>query len=141
MSYDLMVFESSSAPRERDAFMAWYRKQAEWSEGHDYQDPKVCPEKLRAWFLEMIEQWPQMNGAHASDDEIDNPKLTDYSIGKEVVYACFAWSCAEEALGAMRASARKHDIGFFDVSAEKGEIVFPGDWDQIGNGKPWWKFW
>ncbi|MGH9353867.1 MAG: hypothetical protein ACRD2G_17180 [Terriglobia bacterium] len=41
MSYDLMVFGPTVAPRERDAFMAWYHVQTAWGEPHGYDDPKV----------------------------------------------------------------------------------------------------
>jgi hypothetical protein len=36
-----------------------------------------------------------MNGSYASDDNIDNPQLTVYSIGIVVVYAAFDWSGSE----------------------------------------------
>ena len=37
MSYDLMVFEKTKAPTTKKEFMAWYEKQCEWSEEHDYR--------------------------------------------------------------------------------------------------------
>ena len=36
MSYDLMVFEKTKAPAVKKDFMAWYERQAEWNEEHDY---------------------------------------------------------------------------------------------------------
>jgi len=123
MSYDLMVFEVTAAPKDRKEFMEWYAQQSEWSEDHSYQDHAVATESLQAWFKEMAELFPPMNGPLASDD--DDPKLTDYCIGQHVIYSAFAWSVAEEAYPTVRELAVKHSVGFFDASAENGEILFP----------------
>jgi hypothetical protein len=130
MSYDLMVFEPTAAPRARGDFMAWYEEQTEWSEPHGYDDPKVSSPSLRAWFMEMIETFPAMNGPHASDD-FDDARVTDYSVGKDVIYACFAWSQVDPAFQAMATLAKKHGVGFFDVSADEDAIVFPGEFDTF----------
>jgi hypothetical protein len=148
MSYDLMVFEPTVAPRERSDFLRWYEQQTQWSEGHGYNDLTVTSSSLRAWFMEMIGAFPPMNGPLASDD-VDNPKVTDYSIGKDVIYACFAWSQVDPAFASMASLAKKHNVGFFDVSADQGAIVFPGEFDSFaklvaatGHGKkPWWRIW
>lgn len=141
MSYDLMVFEPTVAPKERQQFLKWYKAQAEWGEGHSYDDPSVASPSLQAWFQEMIRFFPAMNGPQASEDP-DDPKVTDHCIGKSVIYSAFAWSCAEEAHRKTRALAVKHGVGFFDVSANDGEILFPGDQNAASsNPKPWWKFW
>ena len=140
MSYDLMVFEASVAPKSREEFMEWYAAQTEWSEDHGYQDHAVTSEALQNWFKEMIEHFPPMNGPLASDD-VDDPKITDHCIGKNVIYSAFAWSEAEGAYSKMREHAIKHSVGFFDVSADNGEILFPGEPPEVKNKKPWWKFW
>ena len=124
MSYDLMVFEPTAAPAERKEFMDWYANQTEWAEDHSYNDHAVTSEALQGWFHEMIEFFPPMNGPLASDD-FDNSKLTDHCIGRGVIYSAFSWSIAEEAYAKMRELAIKHSVGFFDVSAENGEIYFP----------------
>ncbi|WP_010504050.1 hypothetical protein, partial [Paenibacillus elgii] len=101
MSYDLMVFEPSSAPKERKAFMDWYEQQVQWSEDHEYHDPSVSSEALQRFYSELSETFPNMN----VDDDIfeameeagtDN-RLTDYSLGSAGIYAAFAFSVAEEA--------------------------------------------
>ena len=67
-----------------------------------------------------------MNGPFAAPDEmIDDPHVTDYSMAKDVVYCGFAWSLAEEAYRRMRDSTAKCGVGFFNVSADDGEIIFP----------------
>jgi len=140
MSYDLMVFEPTAAPKERKDFMQWYSQQTEWAEDHSYQDYEVSSDGLQAWFKEMIAYFPPMNGPLASDD-VDDPKVTHHCIGKHVIYSAFAWSVAEEAYPKMRELAIKHSVGFFDVSADDGEILFPNDSTKPTEKKPWWKFW
>jgi hypothetical protein len=129
MSYDLMVFDPSKAPRERKAFMDWYEQQVQWSEDHEYNNPWVCSEALQGLYSKLSEQFPNMN----VDDEIfetmeeagtDN-RLTDYSLGSAVIYAAFAYSVAEEAFTTMRKLAIEHNVGFFDASSDDGEIIFP----------------
>ena len=124
MSYDLMVFDPAVAPRNRDDFLSWYDTQTEWAEGHSYDDPQVTTPALASWFADMSQVFPPMNGPLASSD-YDNPKVTDYSIGRSVIYAAFAWSQVEAALQAVDRFAAKHGVGFFNVSSEQGEIRFP----------------
>jgi hypothetical protein len=124
MSYDLMVFKPNSAPRTRLEFMAWFDNQAKWAEGHSYNDPAVTCDELRNWFMEMIKTFPALNGPYAVGDP-DNEFSTDYSIGKEVIYAAFPWSAAEKAYPIMKKLAEEHRVGFYDVSATDGDILFP----------------
>jgi predicted DNA binding CopG/RHH family protein len=125
MSYDLMVFEPSRAPRERKEFIDWFEQQVQWSEDHEYNDPSVCSESLQRFYSELSKHFPNMN----VDDEIEESgtedRLTDYSLGSAVIYAAFAYSVAKEAYTTMRNLAIKHKVGFFDVSTDDGEIIFP----------------
>ena len=130
MSYDLMVFDPAAAPRDRMQFLAWYETQTEWQESHGYNNPDIPAPALIRWFREIITTFPPMNGPLASDDP-DDPKVTDYSLGRSVIYAAFAWSEAETAFKHVKELAAKHGIGFFDVSGEDGDIWWP---------VPEWKF-
>lgn len=75
--------------------------------------------------------FPPMNGDFAPDvdllDEDENLErhVTDYSIGREVIYAAFAWSVADEAYDLMRKLAQKYEVGFFDVSGNNGDVILP----------------
>jgi hypothetical protein len=127
MSYDLMVFDPVSAPRERSAFMGWYDQQTQWSEDHGYGDPDVTTPGLRAWYEAIRQTYPNMNGPDAADDDhIDDS--ADYSIGRHIIYAAFRWSQAEEVYPLVRSLAVEHGVGFYDVSGDEGdgEIYFPG---------------
>ena len=124
MSYDLLVFDPDTPPSDREGFMAWYDKQTQWSEDHSDDDSAVSTASLRNWFLDIIKLFPPMNGPMASDD-VDDPKITDYSVSKTVVYAAFAWSEAKDAYETVFALAKKHGVGFFDVSSDSGEVWLP----------------
>ncbi|WP_233123165.1 hypothetical protein [Agrobacterium vaccinii] len=127
MSYDLMVFESKDAPKDKEAFLDWYHVQTQWSEGHSYDDPSATTTNLSAWYEDVRLSFPNLNGPDAYEfaDDDDNPNVTEYSIGRSVIYASFRWSEAETAYAVVRAMAVKHGVGFFNVSAEDGEIWFP----------------
>lgn len=131
MSYDLMVFEKTKAPKTKKEFLQWFGKQTEWSEDHDYETIGVASPALQNWFQEMKETFPPMNGEYAPDqkllDEDENLEshTVDYCIGRNVIYAAFAWSTAEEAYELVRKLAQKHDVGFFDVSDDNADIILP----------------
>ena len=128
MSYDLMVFAKEHAPRGRQAFLAWYGEQSEWEEDHSYSDPVVATPELRAWFLEIVSLYPAMNGPFAPAEwPDDDSRVTDYSIGRQVIYAAFAWSVAEAAYQDMFRLAAKHGVGFFNASSEGAEVWLPND--------------
>ena len=125
MSYDLMVFDPASAPAEHSEFMNWYEAQTEWSEGHSYNDPVVSTEALRKWFHEIAATFPPMNGPLAVDEPEDEAAWTDYSVGRVVIYAAFAWSEADRAYETVFSLAQKHGLGFFNVSSDGAEVWLP----------------
>ncbi|NRD79727.1 hypothetical protein HPT25_20425 [Bacillus sp. BRMEA1] len=131
MSYYLMVFEKTKAPKTKKEFMAWYENLTSWSEDVDYNEISHAATLLQNWFKESIKTFPTMNGSFApSDDEINDnleleERLTDYCIASNAIYMAFAWSVAEEAYEHVRKLAIKHDVGFFNVSSVHGEIILP----------------
>lgn len=135
MSYDLMVFDPASVPRERQEFTRWYSEQTQWSEDHGYENSAVTTAALRAWYDAMRSDFFPMNGQDsptATDLPNDSPlwdddRVTGYTIGREFIYCDFRWSKAEVAREAVVRLAEKHKVGFFDVSASEGLIAFPGD--------------
>ena len=138
-----MVFDKETAPKDRASFLKWFEKQVEWSEEISYDNPADTSVALRNWFMEMIEMFPPMNGPFSNED-FDNSHQSDYTIGGDIIYVAFAWSVSEKALELSWASAIKHGVGFFDVSADNGAILFPGkneliDISEFTKKKPWWK--
>jgi hypothetical protein len=138
MSYDLVVFDPNVAPRERGEFIAWFQRQTEWSEGHAYDDPAVTTPALRGWYEAIRQDYPNLNGPGAADDDhVDD--AVDYSIGKNLIYAAFRWTQAEDAYPVVRRLAVEHQVGFYDVSGDEGdgEIYFPGDTLRPPSGGAW----
>jgi hypothetical protein len=126
MSYDLMVFEPGAAPPTHGSFISWYRKQTKWGEGHSYGDPSITSARLRAWLLDIAARFPSIDDG-LSGLPADDGALSDYSIGKQFIYASFAWSRAEDAYRTVFDLAGKHALGFFDVSSNGQEIWLPSN--------------
>lgn len=122
-----MVFEPEAAPKEHQSFMRWYVGFTKWNEGHSCNDPSVTSHRLRLWLVEMQRTYPDMNSLEAVDLlPADDGSLSDYSIGKQAIYAGFAWSRAEEVYKHACELAAKHGVGLFDVSSP-GEEVWMSD--------------
>lgn len=125
MSYDLMVFEPAAAPKNHAAFMEWYFKLTKWNDG-PYDNPSNTSERLKLWVQDMQRTFPDMNGPDAESAlEDDDGVLSDYTIGRQFVYAGFAWSKAVEAAGEAERLAKLHGVGFFDVSSNGEEVYLP----------------
>lgn len=126
MSYDLLVFDPTSAPKERPAFLAWFKKLAEWGEGHDYNDGSNSVPTLQAWRRDMLRSFPAMNGPDAVDDSlIEDSSVSDYCCARHGIYVGFAWSVADRAYETALERARSHRLGFYDVSSDSGAVWLP----------------
>jgi hypothetical protein len=118
MSYDLMVFAPEAAPaKKRGPFLDWYDQQAEWGEGHNYDDPALATPALRAFYAELVQDFP-------AQTEDDGPG-TDYTIGKSLIYITFEWERIDQAHEAVFRLAGKHALGFFDASSDLAETWLP----------------
>jgi hypothetical protein len=127
MSYDLAVFEPSPALRDRGSFMEWYESRTEWEDGLDYQQPSNATARLQAWYRDMIQTFPPMNGPDSPpmEDAARWEWAMDYSIGSDIIYVGFSWSRAELAYERTKELAAKHVVGFFDASGSEGAAWFP----------------
>jgi hypothetical protein len=126
MSFDLMVFEKSKAPKASEDFFLWYDEETQWQEERDYNSLNGTSPQLVAWFMEMKKTFPPMNGEYSlsdeeafANDDIER-HLTDYSIGSNIIYSAFAWSLADEAYKLALNLAKSHDVGFYNP--QTGEI-------------------
>jgi len=128
MSYDLMVFEPEAVPARHDEFLEWYARQTKWREDHGYDDPANTSERLRAWFQEMAQMFPPMNKPISLDaPRVDENSSTDYAIGRDFIYASFAWSKSEAAYIRVARLAEKHGLGLFNASSTGEEVWIPED--------------
>ena len=95
MSADLMVFDKSKAPAEPMEFLKWFYEKTTWTSDRDYYDIKGASPELVSFFMEIIREYPAMNGPFApSDEEMEkieeNPelesRLTEYNIDDDLIY-------------------------------------------------------
>lgn len=128
MTYDMLAFAPDSVT---DAdFPVWWESQSAWSEDHSYDDAAVTTPSLRAFYKELIQTFPPMNGPDSPMiEEIDadpdlEVRLTDYSIGASVVYGAFAWSQDSQARALFTSLASKHGVAVALVS-DGDEILRP----------------
>src|SRR5262249_27408930 len=126
MSYDIAIFDPAHAPREREAFLQWWDKQ-EWAEWDRYNDPAVTTPSLRAWFREMIEDFPALNGPYASPTD---HRAASYSLGHFLIYVAIWFNPRGTHERAFNLAA-KYRLGFFEPSSPSGEIWVPGAGDQL----------
>jgi hypothetical protein len=124
MSYDLLVFDPVSAPRDLVEFHDWLESE-ENLVGDVFNDPTLTTPELRAFYLEMIEKFPDYN-----DDSFDPDLATDYATGYEIgpksIAMEFRWTVAEEVYDHVRALSVKKRVGFFDQSGD-ASFHFPDD--------------
>lgn len=120
-----MIFDTAVAPRDRKQFLNWHD---ELEASEDYHRPDsnlaVIAPPMKDWFLEIIKTFPPMDGRFAVDDT-DNPKVTDYTIGRSTIYANFAWSQAANAFKLTRELAFKHGVGLLDLNSREADIWWP----------------
>jgi hypothetical protein len=122
-----MVFEPEAAPKDHDAFMEWCVNLTKWNDGR-YDDPARTSARLRAWVQEMRRMFPDMNTPEAEIHlQDDDGVLADYTIGRQFVYAGFAWSKAGAAADEAGRLAKLHEVGFFDVSSNGEEVWLPAN--------------
>jgi hypothetical protein len=124
------VFDADAAPRSRVEFRNWFDEQSKWSEPHGYNDPEVPGSALRNWFFEMIITFPPMNGLLRSSNA-DDPRVSDYSLGRHMIYGAFAGSVGAAAHQRALELAKKHRVGFYSLSDEPSEIWIPESAEDI----------
>jgi hypothetical protein len=132
MSYDLFVFEPQDKLRERQAFLAWYEAQTNWSPSIDYCNPSNASPGLRAWYLDMIGTFVPINGPDRPPiDEIEQSPSADYCVGPMFIYVAFAGLNSRNAYEKVVSLAAKHGLGFFNASGN-AEVWFPTSTGELG---------
>jgi hypothetical protein len=121
VSYDLVAFDPSIAPRDPEAFKAWFMAEKATYDGW----PALSP-ALARFFDAMRAHYRSLNGPDVVGDDEDFDLVADYSFSPAVIVACFSWKKAEEVYPLFRKLAVETDVGFYDLSANDGEIHFPG---------------
>jgi hypothetical protein len=128
MSYDLLVFEPDVVPASHAEFLDWYAGQTKWGEDHGYDNPDLSSVNLRAWFEEMIQIFPPMNGRVGKERHAEEEaSSSDYAIGADFILVSFAWSEEEAAYMTVARLAEKHRLGLFNASSSGEEVWLPGE--------------
>ena len=141
MSFDLLVFDPGRAPDDDKEMRAWYDALVKW----DHPDSNVTLAQttpaLRNFYKLLAQDFPPMtpnqdgagkpasitdrlihlfSGKKTIDprfaDDFDEARLTDYSIAKDAIYLCFAWSVSDDAIRTALDAAAEARVGFWNIS-------------------------
>lgn len=139
MSYGILAFDAAATTDA--AFAGWWVNQSEWPEDHSYDRPEVTTSALQAFYADLIRDFPPMNGPDAptvaeieSGPDLEG-RLTDYSIGSQLVYAAFAWSQEQSARTRFQQLADAHGVAVAMVG-DDGRIIRPTATDT-GSKRRW----
>lgn len=130
MSYDLAVFSLDAAPRDREAFLAWYAEKTRWADDVDYSDSGLLVPELEAFFNHMRGRFPPKDGPFAFGLDLEGPEfdpayMTEYRGEESFLVLRLNPDIAEVAHQTVRELAVNEGLGFFDASAADGELLFP----------------
>lgn len=126
MSYDVVIFEETKAPRVSGEFIEWMEKEIDWKEDVDYNNPEVASKALRLFYDEITKTFPDLNGPNVNEDEIDE-YYTEYDITPNVIFMAFGWTHAEKASELVIELLEKYNVGLYDPG--EGKAYF-----SIANG-------
>lgn len=126
MSYNIVIFDSKKAHKNRDAFMEWCEEQEDvMTESLDIEEYETASKKLQAWFFDICKEvvplsgpfsnWKKSDFVEGQDDEIG----ADYFFGKHVIFLMFSAIETEEISKKVLESAKKHNLGFFDFDTDE----------------------
>ena len=122
MSYDILVFDPASAPRDIEDFLAWSRGLGAGGAGVDLDDPENGTVALRNWYSDFSDRFPPMNGPLTDADD----GTTTYRCGPSSTLAQCPDGEATKAREAGRNLASKHGVGFFDPN-DDADPIFPAE--------------
>lgn len=122
MSYDILVFDPDSVPRDVDAFLAWTEGIGYGGAGVDLDDPENGTVALRNWYSDFTQSFPPVNGPLADADD----GTTTYRCGSSFTLAQCPDDETGRAVEAARNLAAKHGVGFFDPNTDD-DPLFPVD--------------
>lgn len=116
MSYDLMVFDPDYAPKKSE-IAGWYMDAMD----EDERDTRLIDDpastqsgRLQAFYADMRQMFPAMNGPDAVSDDVESNRVTGYAFYPGFIYMDFRWSAAEPASITVPTLAEKHGLGLFD---------------------------
>ena len=114
MSFDVAIFDmQATGITTRADFTQWYEKFTDWTAGRDYDTAEGSTEPIAGFFEAISQTYPSMNSTLADEDDsfFDDPKVTDYSVGIDGIYAAVSYSQAEEFLAEVMKLAPQFEVG------------------------------
>jgi hypothetical protein len=129
MAYSLAVFEPKLEFRDRQTFVNWWEERTAWRDGLNYYDPANTTPKLRAWFNDMIEIFPPLNGPLSKPNVFDRNTgwEAEYTIAHELISVGVPTFKASMAYETSIRLAAKHSVGLFEASESPSAAHFPRD--------------
>ena len=148
MSFDLMVFDPDHAPRERAAFMEWFRDITRWEDKLTVDIPDGLSGNLPAFYRQITKSFPDINGPEArayfdfvqppppgffarlfgakpvSRPELDESRLVECTFHANAIYLSFTSSLNGDAGFTCSDVANDTGVGLFNVSAGNGQIFY-----------------
>ena len=123
MSVDILVFDPAAAPQTRVAFSQWIDAQTDLDPDLDHDDPAMATPALAAWFHEMRQTLPALNGPFGIDSLPKPPDphdlwVGDYSINRHIIMLSLPWEVANRADDLTRRLAHEHGLGVVDLSRD-----------------------
>lgn len=121
MSVNILVFDKSKAPTEPMEFLRWFHAKAQWNADRDYNDIQGTTQPLADYFLELVKEYPSMNGKYApSDEDLERDpeleiKMIDFTIDDDLIYMGVSYSADGEVFDRIEELAYKHGLGFCDM--------------------------
>lgn len=145
MSFDLMVFDPTQAPRLRGAFFDWFRAGTLILQ-HDYNSPNRLTAPLRGAYDRLRSEFPPRNGPDAVFEPAPPAKAAqggealpglsgsasgtvppafgaEYSFADAFIYLSFLSDAADHAYQGVLRCAYQCEVGFFNASSDWGEIL------------------
>jgi hypothetical protein len=126
MSYDVAVFDPAAPPGDRIGFLSWYTEIARGGDGTLVSNPAIVSPALQAWYRDMIKGFPATNGPDdAGLAATENDNRAEYRFAPNAVFVGFQWEASRHAQRQAMKLARRHAVGFFDVSGDSGAVWAP----------------
>lgn len=140
MSYDLMVFDPETVPREKDAFRAWY--DAEIAAQTDASSGALSSPSMRSFYEELREVFTPLNGTDAVmlQDDASQARIlrtADYDFRPQTIYMAFRWPAQDFARATCSTYAKHFELGLYNLSGPYPQVRFPDGYYlyPVGNWK------
>ena len=102
MGLNILFFELDKVPHTTRGFLDWVSEVTEWGGDYDFNDPETTSPRLRGFLLDLVKEYPPMNGDYGPSMEerkakgIENRQESDYSIAPDCLYADFEFDAIDD---------------------------------------------